>query len=241
MSYASGKWILLAALAAGSVLMPETSWARGGRGRGGGGWGGGSWGGGRSGVYIGIGNGGYYGGYGRGGYYGGRGYYGGYGGGYYPNYGYSNGYSYPGYNSGTVIDSSPVYNSAPVISSTVVPNNPPMRTGGGDVIIENSAENASTVNYSLNGNNYTIQPGQTQRIANDRQWVVEFDRGEGQGTARYTLSEGRFRFKPTEQGWELMRAQNQAGSIQQNTAKPPLPGLNESPELNSLDAAPEPR
>lgn len=251
MLYSGMKWTLLAATAVGMALKPDVSWARGGRG--GGGWGGGGWGGGRSGFSIGVGPGGVYGGYGRGGYYGGRGYYGGQGyygggyngGGYYPSYGYSNGYSngyyYPSDNSGGVIYSSPT-NIAPVVTNNVTPNSPAIRSGsGGDVIIENSTDNAAALNYSLNGNNYTIQPGQTQRIANDRQWIVEFDRGSNQGSARYSLSEGKFKFKSTEQGWELVRTATQTTAVPHSTAKPPLPGRNEQPELNSLDSAPVPK
>jgi len=252
--YTGMKWTLLTVIAVSAVaLTPDTSWAQRGRG----GWGRG---GGRGGFSIGIGHGGVYAGYGRGGrgnwgggrgwgngfnnWGGGRGYYGGngfYGGGYsYPSYGYSNGYYAPSYSQGTVIYSTPTY-SSPVVTSTVTPNAPILRSGsGGDIVIENLNENGTAINYSLNGNNYTIQPGQTQRITNDRQWVVEFDRGTGQGTGRYTLSEGRFKFKSTDQGWELVRAVDQSATTQ-STAKPPLPDPNLQPELNSLRAAPEPQ
>jgi len=236
--------MLLAMVGAVIAIGSDSSWARGGRG----------WGRGRSGVYIGGGNGGFYGGYGRGGYgrggyYGGSAYYGGfgggyYGGGYYPNYGYSNGYNYQPYNTyqpynaGVATYDIPSYSSSPMISNNAVTNSSTLGRGG-EVVIENSSGNASPLNYSLNGTVYTMESGQTQRLVNDRQWIVEFDRGDGMGAARYSLSQGRFKFKSTERGWELMRSADQAAT--RSTAKPPLPDPNLAPELNSLEAAPEPR
>lgn len=241
--YAGMKWAIIAAISTVSLAVtPNDSWAqrRGRGGRGGSGW------------SIGIGPGGIYGGYNQGGWRGNRGWYGnrggwygngGYYGGYYPNYGYSNGYYVdPSYSSGGVIYSTPSYSSSPVATNNVTPNAPVMRSGsGGDVIIENSADNGTALNYSLNGHDYTIQPGQTQRITNDRNWIVEFDRGSGQGTGRYTLSEGRFKFKSTDSGWDLVRAASQSDSAPQTTAKPPLPDPTLQSAPNQLESPPVPK
>lgn len=220
---------------------------RGGGGYRGGGYGGyrgGGFGGYRGGGYRGgigyYGGRGYYGGFGRG-YYGGygRGYSGGYGrgyyGGYYPGYGLAfglgyglggygrgygyGGYGYPSYGYGYSNSATPVYSSTAVATSmNVVPNLPATAATGGTIALEYPAGNGPTMNFSLNGTPYRIQPGQTQQVVNDRNWIVEFDRGSGNGTARYSLTDGRFKFKPTDRGWELMRANPYLSA-----ERPPLP------------------
>ena len=188
-----------------------------------------------------AGPGGTYAGYGNGGWYGGPGYYGnGYGNGYYGN-GYGNGY-YGGYRPGIGVGISNGYPNngyySPNANNNYYQNNSgmaygapttngvpnPPYAGGGEVLIVNPAENSSAVSYSLNGLSYNIKPGETQRIANDRPWVIQFDRGDNQNAARYTLSQGHFKFKSTDQGVELVRAADQSGRrIRPKTAKPPLP------------------
>lgn len=62
-----------------------------------------------------------------------------------------------------------------------------------------------TIKYRLNGTDYSMSPGQTQRFSADRAWVIEFDRGTG-GAARYSLTGGNlYRFTTASQGRELKR------------------------------------
>jgi hypothetical protein len=239
------KWACIAMVSTISLAV-STDESFAGRGRGRSGW---TIGVGPGGVYGGYTQGGWYGNpgwYGSGGWYGNRGWYGNpgwYGGRYYgsnyyyPNYGYSSGYYYyPSYSyGGQIYSNTPSYQSG----SSIATNSPPMRTGsGGDVVIMNSQENGTALNYSLNGQHYTIQPGQTQRVSNDRQWIVEFDRGSGEGSARYTLNEGKFKFKSTENGWELVRIADQ-DATSRTTAKPPLDTINEPPPRTFDDEEPQ--
>ena len=61
----------------------------------------------------------------------------------------------------------------------------------------------AAISYSLNEFDYTIAPGESQLITNDREWVITFDRGGDFGTARYTLAPGLYTFGQTETGWQV--------------------------------------
>lgn len=148
-------------------------------------------------VGIGIGVGGMYGGYGYRGY--------GYG---YP-YGYPGYMGYPGYGSGFYggVTVSPNYGRTYNYSTpqrTIVANPMPPREGAGLPIKIMSPEDAGApIAYSLNEYDYTIQPGESQTLTNDREWVITFDRGGNFGTARYTLYPGIYEFELTKNGWEV--------------------------------------
>lgn len=187
--------------------------------RGGGSSRGGSWGGSSIGVggrgfqlYIGQGGSGYgrsYGGYGYGSGYG----YGGYGSGYYssPNYYYGQSYSAPNY-----YTPSQVY-----VGSTVVPSGPQAPTfDGGAIVLTNPAANTDSVDYALNGQPFVMKPGQSQRFNHNRDWIVEFNRGDGSSFAKYSLKSATYKFKPTSRGWELFE---QADSQPAVGALPPPP------------------
>lgn len=190
-------WSLLGLVATDSAFAQRGGGYYGGRG-------GGYYGGGyRGGVGIGIGS-GYYGS----GYYGsglsigiGRPYgygYRGYGSGGYRPYGagYGGYYGTPQYYSTpTYIQPAPVY---------TVPS-APISTGDVTILFPSDGTEA-VVDYTLNGNSYSMRTGQSQRFPNDRLWTIEFDRGGDFGTARYSLSPGTFKFKLTDRGWELVRA-----------------------------------
>ncbi len=154
-------------------------------GRGYGGWGGGY------GGWGGRGWGGGYGSYYRPGYYGG-----GYGSYYYPSYGYS----YPSYNySPTYVTPSYSYPS-----NVIVDNSAPNPTfDGGPIVILAPASNDRSIEYTLNDNNYSMRPGQSQTFRHDRHWVVQFDSGTGRGPMQYTLKAGTYKFKQTSDGWQL--------------------------------------
>lgn len=157
-------------------------------------------------------HGGYYGG-GYGGYY--RGYsgfgiglgYGGYGYGGYP-YGYGSGayYSTPRYyySTPTYVTPSYSYPSNVIINST--PSVPAPTFDNGPIVIIAPAANDAPVQYTLNGSPFTMKPGQSQKFRHDRDWVIEFDRGEGKGMAQYSLKASAYKFKKTDNGWELFEA-----------------------------------
>ncbi|MBX3414463.1 MAG: hypothetical protein KF708_17385 [Pirellulales bacterium] len=61
------------------------------------------------------------------------------------------------------------------------------------------------VNYVVNGSSYTMKPGFSQPLAAGTTWVVEFDKGDSKGQARYTLSPGTYAFEASDKAWELYR------------------------------------
>ncbi|HEY4260193.1 MAG TPA: hypothetical protein VGM98_08535 [Schlesneria sp.] len=93
----------------------------------------------------------------------------------------------------------------------------------GTITILNPAESGGEVAYSLNGSTYSIKPGYSQVIANDRSWLITFGSGGPRGDVRYTLTNGTFKFKPMTDGWELVRASEQAMVAQNPPAPAPAP------------------
>ncbi|MFH1922704.1 MAG: hypothetical protein ABIP48_22805 [Planctomycetota bacterium] len=73
---------------------------------------------------------------------------------------------------------------------------------GGSLLM--NAEDTA-VNYNVNNNPFSIKPGFTQTLPGGRDWVVVFDRGSSFGQAKYTPSEGTYKFTLTEKGWDLFR------------------------------------
>ena len=131
------------------------------------------------------------------------------------------GYYSPGYYGQTY--SSPNYYTPSQVytGSTVVPSGPqaPMFDGG-SIVLTNPATNTGTVNYSLNGQPFVMRPGQSQRFTHERDWIVEFNRGDGSSIGRYSLKSATYKFKPTARGWELFE---QAESRPTVGALPPPP------------------
>jgi hypothetical protein len=157
--------------------------------------------------------------------------YGGYG---YGGYGLSPyDYSTPSYYSvpqthyyGPPSYSSPTYNYSPTSQSVPVPSRSTPSTRSFDrspIVLTNPATNDKPVAYSLNGHRYTMSPGQSQKFTHDRDWIVEFGRGNGQRSAKYGLKSAAYKFKPTAHGWELFETtdQNSAAKV----AAQPKPGL----------------
>jgi len=83
--------------------------------------------------------------------------------------------------------------------------------------IVNPPDTRATLRYTLNGSLFTIPPGYAQKLNSDREWVIQFSRGNGLGAARYSLEPGLYRFAGTDHGWELYRAEL--------STAPPLPPI----------------
>ena len=162
----------------------------------------------------------YGGGYGGGGYsglrfgFGGLGYgsgYGGYGGYGYGGspygYGYGSGlYSTPRYYYSTPNYTTPTYSypSTVIINST--PAAPAPTFDNGPIVITSPATNDKPIGYTLNGQSFTMKPGQSQKFNHDRDWIVGFDRGDGKGATQYGIKAAAYKFKMTANGWELFEA-----------------------------------
>jgi hypothetical protein len=74
------------------------------------------------------------------------------------------------------------------------------------VVIRHLPTAGSEVNYVLNGRfPFAIQPGQQQKLPAGSSWRIEFDRGNSQGPARYTLEQGVYEFRVVSGRWDLVR------------------------------------
>jgi hypothetical protein len=82
---------------------------------------------------------------------------------------------------------------------------PDAQFSGGPIKITNPATNKVTLSYTLNGVTYTIPPGYTQDLREDRPWVIDFSRGANFGQGRYSLESGLYSFSLSASGWELYR------------------------------------
>ena len=89
---------------------------------------------------------------------------------------------------------------------------------GNPIKIVNPEKIGVTLNYSLNGVNYSIPPGYSQDLVQDRTWTIRFSRGPSLGQAEYGLEPGLYKFARTDHGWELFHS-----DLPQATA-PSLPG-----------------
>lgn len=125
-----------------------------------------------------------------------------------------------------------VINRAP---QNVIPGAGAFGNGGiqqGKITILNPAGSGGSVNYNLNGSDYTIREGSVQSFDNDRTWVVSFGSGGPKGDIRYTLSPGLFKFKVIGAGWELVRAAEQPESLSNIPPSPVLAPVPNPPVPN---------
>ncbi len=91
----------------------------------------------------------------------------------------------------------------PVVVRPVVVVNPPACVPT-SICIVNPATTGVTLSYSLNGQQFALQPGSMEEVGTAS--VIEFDRGNGQGIARYTLDGGTYTFTAgSNGGWDLVR------------------------------------
>lgn len=92
----------------------------------------------------------------------------------------------------------------PVVTSTPIPDAQGTQSRSG-VLLVNAKDSGGNVRYGLNGNNYIMEPGMSQRLPVGR-WVVEYDRGGSFGSATYELTDGTYYFTPTsDKGWQVYK------------------------------------
>lgn len=148
-----------------------------------------------------------------------------------PSYGLQPGYGgQPGYGTGYP-NTGVVPNMGGIPANSIPPNVVPgTMVSYGKILIVNPADSGGDVNYVLNGSSYSIRPGQTQSLDNDRLWTIDFASGGPRGPVRYSLSPGQFKFVVKETGWELVRSTTQVASptlMPQSQIPPaPLPALD---------------
>jgi hypothetical protein len=90
----------------------------------------------------------------------------------------------------------PVY----VVENSDVSNPAP----AADIQLLNPAENRVTLKYSLDGGLARSLPAGTS-VRINRAVVISFDRGGGAGRARFSLTDGVYKFAPASGTWTLVR------------------------------------
>jgi hypothetical protein len=97
------------------------------------------------------------------------------------------------------------YRSSPsYVRSSVAPTPRPQPVGDGlPIKIVCPDDLGAELTYTLNEHEYTIKPGESQTLVNNRQWVITFDRGADYGTAQYSMSAGTYTFALTKKGWDI--------------------------------------
>ncbi len=74
------------------------------------------------------------------------------------------------------------------------------------LIISVPKDAGASVNYVINGRHeYSVEPGYKQKLPAGQKWVIEFDRGNRQGTARFTLTRGYYEFRIVDNRWDLVK------------------------------------
>ncbi len=99
-------------------------------------------------------------------------------------------------------------NPAPQVASNPAPR--------ADITLINPKTNGATLRYTLSGVSYSLKPGYTQQV--HQQCVITFDRGGSSGVVSYTLSEGTYRFQPSEGAWELFQTDSTDESTSADSA-----------------------
>lgn len=163
--------------------------------------------------------------------------------------------STPVVSSGAVISTTPVISSSGVITqpppatlsatspafigSTVrslKPNAIPYTGRGVKILMPREID--ASVNYLLDGvQDGEIRSGEEQMLKQKGTYEIRFSRGETAdgrdlGEARYTITEGSYRFAVTEKGWDLFREK------EVDPAALVAPSLNRTPKKNALPAIP---
>jgi hypothetical protein len=84
----------------------------------------------------------------------------------------------------------------------VVVANPPVCVPA-SVRIVNPATTGVALSYTLNGQQFGLQPGTMEQVGTAS--VIQFDRGNGLGIARYTLDCGTYTFTAgSNGGWDIV-------------------------------------
>lgn len=108
--------------------------------------------------------------------------------------------------------------------------------GGRKIVLSNPAETGGTIGYMLNTFPYSINPGHSQTINLNRDWIIKFDNGLGKMVG-YQLGEGRYEFAVSPQtGWIVVRSRDDAPIAAPSLPQNSLP--NSVP--SSLGLAPPP-
>lgn len=82
-----------------------------------------------------------------------------------------------------------------------VPATDPSAIVSSGVLIRNPERNNASINYTLDGKNYTMKPGEVQTISGKVR--IQFDKGGNFGTVVHDLNKGAYEFDLAKDGWGL--------------------------------------
>jgi hypothetical protein len=105
----------------------------------------------------------------------------------------------------------PARAAAPALAASQTPARRTSERTASIVLV--NADEQSLIRYIANGEQHAMKPGFEHSLSGGSQWLVEFDRGDDFGIARYGLVSGRYEFVVTERGWELVQAASPAGDV----------------------------
>jgi len=71
------------------------------------------------------------------------------------------------------------------------------------IVLQNPKATSGPVSFTIDGTPYTLAVGSTQELSANAPCLIEFDRGTGGATGRYTLASGYYTFSVSDSGWEL--------------------------------------
>jgi hypothetical protein len=113
--------------------------------------------------------------------------------------------------SSSIVTNSVPVNQAPQSTRVVAgftPNQAP-------IFVVNPKNYETTLAFNLNGQTVRLEPGKQWEGIFDRSYIIEFDRGNGNGIAKYTLRDGNFEFVFGDKGWDLKKTQPPANAAPQ--------------------------
>jgi hypothetical protein len=126
-----------------------------------------------------------------------------------------------------ILPSAPPLNAPAVVAGNAVRNKipvPPAAGRGGAFVLTNPADSGGPIRYSLNSFDYTINPGESQTVPLDRDWVISFDNGMSK-TVTYRMEDGLYEFTVSPQtGWNLVKRTAAAAPLNPLPVPPGRPG-----------------
>lgn len=81
------------------------------------------------------------------------------------------------------------------------------------LILINPTRTGGPVHYLVDDVAYSLEPGQSRRIAGQRQYLVRFHRGGQFGEVSYTLASGNFAFQVSSSGWDISEVAEVPGGV----------------------------
>lgn len=125
-----------------------------------------------------------------------------------PSYSSPN-YSTPSYSTPNYLQPSVVMPQSGVAAPPVPDPMAPVGDPSGHITLWNAADSGGDIEFTLRGETDSLHPGETRTMKNTHRWIIGFSTGGSGAHLRYTLSPGVYKFKSTEQAWNLFKTSDQ--------------------------------